>query len=975
LYVRTRAPFLCLLMAACLWGAEVSAWDLYEQGREAEKAGHMAKAYLLYSEAAAMEPKNTMYWLRSQAVKSRAALEAKVTPKVDPDAADALTRGQIPPIDLPQATAADVRDADRPQPPAVLGGEDGLRDFDYREDSQKLYQDVAHAFGLECVFDGDYLPMPEFHFQLRGVNFRDALHGLELATGTFIVPLSSKLFMVVKDTPQKRSEQDPMAVVSIPVPPSTNQQEFNALVTTVQQTMSIQKVAFDTHNSMLILRDHYSKILPAMALLDDLSQPHAQVMIELRFVEISRNDALTYGVNFPTLFTLQPLTTWLNNQIATPPSGLAGLLTFGGGKTLLGIMNAAAVAQISESTDKVLLAAQLRALDSQPATMHIGDRYPILTSGYYGPNSGTGTTTTGTGIGTGTGTSTTTTTGTGTGTLELSQTSIAWTYTSGGDVPTSTAITVNSTAGSINYVATVLSSSPWLAVNNLETTSGSLPATLTIAPGTTLTTLGAGSYVGTVQVSGADGSVAYITVTLAVNNGAPNLTLSPATIALQSQADGLVVQQPVSVTSSSGGTLTATVTGTGLSLSVSNTTLAANTAGTVTVLANPAGLSAQTYLGVLSVTVGTATEEEQVSFTVSPSGSLQLSQTSIPWTYSSGGSLPASTTVTVASTSGSVSLTATASSVDSWLLVNGSTSVSGSLPAALTISPSANLAQLGTGAYTGTVQLTASDGSLAYLNVNLTVNGGTATGLTVSPNPVSLSTPLGGSAVQQTVSVTSDTAGTLAVAVTGSGLSVSVPTTTVEAGTAVTFTVNADPTGLSSQTYVGNLSVSVGDVTQNVQVTFSVGAINSGTNGTTVYTPIPSFTFEDLGLSLKVTPRIHSMEESSLDIDAEFKVLTGQSVNGVPVISNRVMKSIVRVRNGEWAMIGGLLNTQEARNMAGLAGAGRLTGIGALFASREHDTDKDEVIILMRPILLTAPNQTPPHSYATGTDTKPITPF
>jgi len=124
-----------------------------------------------------------------------------------------------------------------------------------------------------------------------------------------------------------------------------------------------------------------------------------------------------------------------------------------------------------------------------------------------------------------------------------------------------------------------------------------------------------------------------------------------------------------------------------------------------------------------------------------------------------------------------------------------------------------------------------------------------------------------------------------------------------------------------------------------------------------------------------VTPLSHSMEESSLDIDAEFKVLTGQSVNGIPVISNRVMKSIVRVRNGEWAMIGGLLNTQEARNMAGLAGAGRLTGIGALFASREHDSNKDEVIILMRPILLTAPNQTPPHSYATGTDTKPITPF
>jgi general secretion pathway protein D len=967
-------PLLCLLLAGCIWGAEVSAWDLYEQGREAEKAGHMAKAYLLYSEAAALEPKNTMYWLRSQAVKSRAALEAKVAPKVDPDAVEALTRGRVPPIDLPEASAADIKDADKPQPPAVLDGKDGLQDFDYREDSQKLYQDVAHRFGLECVFDGDYIPLPAFHFRLTGVSFRDALHGLELSTGTFIVPLSNKLFEVVKDTPQKRSEQDPMAVVSIPVPPTTNQQEFNALVTTVQQTMSIQKVAFDTQNGTLILRDHYSKILPAMALLDDLSRPRPQLLIELRFVEISRNDALTYGVDFPTLFTLQPLTTWMQNQLAAPPSGIAGLLAFGGGKTLvgIGIMNAAAVAQITQSKDKVLLAAQLRGVDNQPASMHIGDRYPILTSGYYGPTGGTGTTT-GT---TGTGTSTTPgSTGAGAGTLQLSQNTLSWTYTTGGDSPASAAITVSSTAGTIDYTATVLSSSPWLAVNNLQSTSGSLPATLTIAPGTSLTSLGAGNYVGTVQISGSDGSVAYITVSLTVNNGTQSLTLSPTTIALQSQASGYVVQQPVTVTSTTGGTLSATVAGAGLSLSVSSTSLAANSPGTVTVLANPAGLSAQTYQGVLSVTVGAATQEVSIAFTVAPSGSLQLSQTSIPWSFTTGGTLPQSTVVTVTSTSGSVSFTATATSVNSWLLVSGVTSVSGTAPSQLTISPSSSLSALGTGTYTGTVQVTASDGSLAYLNVNLTVNGGTATGLTVSPNPISMSSALGGTAQQQTVTVTSDTAGTLAATVTGSGLSLTIPTTTVEANTPVTLTLTANPTNLSAQNYIGNLTVTVGDVSQNVQVTFSVGAINSGTNGTTVYTPIPSFTFEDLGLTLKVTPTVNSVEESSLDVDAEFKVLTGQSVDGVPVISNRVMKSKVRVLNGEWATIGGLLNTQEARNIAGLAGLNRIPGLGALFATHEHDRNDDEVIILIRPILLTPPNQTPPRSYATGTDTKPVTPF
>jgi Flp pilus assembly secretin CpaC len=74
-------------------------------------------------------------------------------------------------------------------------------------------------------------------------------------------------------------------------------------------------------------------------------------------------------------------------------------------------------------------------------------------------------------------------------------------------------------------------------------------------------------------------------------------------------------------------------------------------------------------------------------------------------------------------------------------------------------------------------------------------------------------------------------------------------------------------------------------------------------------------------------------------------------------------------------VVGGLLNTQEARNIAGLAGMARIPGLGALFSTREKDTNRNEVIILMRPVLLTPPNQAIPRTYATGTDTKPVTPF
>ena len=77
-------------------------------------------------------------------------------------------------------------------------------------------------------------------------------------------------------------------------------------------------------------------------------------MIEMRFLEVSRNDALTYGVRIPTNFPIYSFATVLNNQ---PPvaSDLAGLLAFGGGQTLfgIGIMNSLVVANLTDNRGEV----------------------------------------------------------------------------------------------------------------------------------------------------------------------------------------------------------------------------------------------------------------------------------------------------------------------------------------------------------------------------------------------------------------------------------------------------------------------------------------------------------------------------------------------------------------------------------------------------------------------------------------------
>jgi general secretion pathway protein D len=388
--VRIRAGILSIFLTAMLMADDPSAATLYKRGRQAEKKGHMAQAYLLYSEAAAKAPNKLIYWQRSQAVQSRAALEAKITPHLLADAGPEtifpdLTEPEVPPE---EATLQDLADASRKLPPDKVDVEVGLTDIDLRGDSKQLWTDLAKKFGLDCVFDGDYQASGPLHFQLKDVDYRVAMRGLEAATGTFLIPLSSKLFMVAKDTVQKRAELEPRASVSIPLPTSMKQQDFNAIVTAVQQAVGLEKVAFDTQSNTVILRDTVAKVTVARALFNDLARSPGEVMIDLRYVEVSLNDMLTYGLDLPDTFSLNALTTWFNNQVSLP-TNITGLLRFGGGKTMfgIGIMMPTIVATMSHATGDNLLEGELRSTDGQPATMHIGEQYPVMTSGYFGPSS------------------------------------------------------------------------------------------------------------------------------------------------------------------------------------------------------------------------------------------------------------------------------------------------------------------------------------------------------------------------------------------------------------------------------------------------------------------------------------------------------------------------------------------------------------------------------------------------------------
>lgn len=116
--------------------------------------------------------------------------------------------------------------------------------------------------------------------------------------------------------------------------------------------------------------------------------------------------------------------------------------------------------------------------------------------------------------------------------------------------------------------------------------------------------------------------------------------------------------------------------------------------------------------------------------------------------------------------------------------------------------------------------------------------------------------------------------------------------------------------------------------------------------------PITSFTYEDVGIDVKITPRIHFEREVTLELEIKVKSIGGEGFAGIPIIATREVKNVIRLRDGETNLLAGLLKDEERIIKTGIIGLMNIPLLGGLFSRTEKSVQQTDVIMTITPRII-----------------------
>jgi len=932
----------------------------YQTGRRAEQAGDWKTAYAAYSDAMAYAPGNKEYSLfrehaRFQVVQGLADLAERQllagdtagareqllhALEIDPHYAIAEERLAELPTNSSGPSEATPEQGPRLAGLPRLNSKPGTRDFDYRGTTRSAYEELGRQFGVTMAFDGD-LADRAIRFRAPNVDFETALLVLSRQTRTFTRVVDSHTLFVTDDSAQKVRDYALEIEKSLPLPASVTTDEMNETVRMIREMTGITRTQLNTAARTLTVRSTEQNVALAQALLDQIEQPHGEMMLEIEILQVDREAAHQLGITPPSstnVFTLslteirqlqaaqnnqtlqQVLQTIFGNNSALS-SALSGLGTvlpplvaFGGGKTIFLATVPGATANFSQTLSAVRSAQRilLRAQDGKAATFFVGDRFPIdlglLSNSLATSAAGLG------------------------GAIPPGL--LPRTDYSTGVAPVAVA-TADFNADTFQdfVVANQTDSTIWIFHGVGDGTFRTPFAGDKYTVGRLPSAVAVGDFDGDgktdIVVADSGDSTIPGDIEILLGNGdgtfqAPKTFLTPAgshPVALLAQdinGDGIL---DLAIVDQQNGAAPGNL----LVWFGNKDPLTGKCNGTF-------NTTASYVVGIKPTAIASAqfTSSGRADFAVTNQADNSVSILLQNQDNTFTARFDPATGKNPATGSGPAGIAVGDFNRDG----NQDIAVTNETETTNTVSI---LRGNGDGTFLAHTDFPAGSGAVGIIAANLT--GGLAPDLAVADS------------TGNQLSVLIDNGdGTFAAPV-------AIPTGNTPVAIAAAD-LNGDGT---LDVIVANETSNSVTVTLNTLQSLLPSTLSSAAAGQTAY---PSADYVDLGLKVKATPRLHGDDEVTLHLEFDIKSLSGTSVNGIPILTNRTLDQTIRLRENQTSVLSGLVESSESRTISGFPWTANAPGAGYLTGNHSVDAKDTETLFIVTPRALRLPPRNPRALYA-----------
>ena len=420
----SRILCVLLLLAGLGHAADRRAERAYREGVHLERAGKLRQALDAYTRAAELAPSDPRLILRREMARQRAAFqhvggglrlsrkkryaeavrEFEQAWEIDPS--NEFTRQQLERAREAAAPAAGPQQAAAPAPrlPALepllaLKPRPVRRAWDLRGDPRALYLALGAIYGIQFEFD-DAVPSAPARLRLEEADFSTAVRAVAAVTGTFVAPLEQQVALVVPDTPRHRQQFERQVVKHLIVNELATPEAINEVANAVRTLLEMRRVLPNLRQKIITVRDTAAKVRAAERLVRVLAVGRPEVLLQMETLEVHTQRARELGLlslRQASVFKLSPLDGRVQSGVALPlaqvfgrapaPAGATSqppLAAFGGGRSFFGVTLPMVEfrARLSESLLRRISTVTVRASDNQPATLLVGERFPIVNAIY-----------------------------------------------------------------------------------------------------------------------------------------------------------------------------------------------------------------------------------------------------------------------------------------------------------------------------------------------------------------------------------------------------------------------------------------------------------------------------------------------------------------------------------------------------------------------------------------------------------------